>query len=144
MVGLRPERGAGDVRPGKAVAVRGAGPAAERNVASVPGRRAGCRGYSEFDTVWCWDHLLPVFGSDDSPCFETLTTLGAMAAATTRVRIGVLVNGVLYRDPATLAKAAATVDQITGGRLEFSLGGAWATSRVQSLWAAVPVFGGAL
>jgi alkanesulfonate monooxygenase SsuD/methylene tetrahydromethanopterin reductase-like flavin-dependent oxidoreductase (luciferase family) len=38
----------------------------------------------------------------------------------------VLVNGVLYRDPATLAKSAALVDQITGGRLEFSLGAAWA------------------
>jgi alkanesulfonate monooxygenase SsuD/methylene tetrahydromethanopterin reductase-like flavin-dependent oxidoreductase (luciferase family) len=80
----------------------------------------------EFDTVWCWDHLLPVYGPEESPCFETLTTLGAMAAVTTRARVGVLVNGVLYRDPVTLAKAAATVDQISGGRLEFSLGGAWA------------------
>jgi F420-dependent oxidoreductase-like protein len=80
----------------------------------------------DFDTVWSWDHLLPVFGPDESPCLETLTTLGAMAAATNRVRVGVLVNGVLYRDPVTLAKAAATVDQISGGRLEFSLGGAWA------------------
>lgn len=89
---------------------------------------AAVRGIEElqFDTVWCWDHLLPVYGPDESPCFETLTTLGAMAAATTRVRVGVLVNGVLYRDPVTLAKAAATVDQISGGRLEFSLGGAWA------------------
>ena len=42
------------------------------------------------------------------------------------VRVGVLVNGAFYRDPVTLAKAAATVDQISGGRLEFSLGGAWA------------------
>ncbi|MHB1598212.1 MAG: TIGR03560 family F420-dependent LLM class oxidoreductase [Acidimicrobiales bacterium] len=79
-----------------------------------------------FDTVWTFDHLLPFSGPDDGPSFETLTTLGAMAALTSRIRIGVLVNGVLYRDPATLAKSAALVDQISGGRLEFSLGAAWA------------------
>jgi len=80
----------------------------------------------EFDTVWTFDHLLPFSGPDDGPAFETLTTLGAMASLTSRVRLGVLVNGVLYRDPATLAKASALVDQISGGRLEFSLGAAWA------------------
>jgi len=79
-----------------------------------------------FDTAWTFDHLLPFSGPDDGPAFETLTTLGAMAALTERIRIGVLVNGVLYRDPATLAKASALVDQISGGRLEFSLGAAWA------------------
>jgi alkanesulfonate monooxygenase SsuD/methylene tetrahydromethanopterin reductase-like flavin-dependent oxidoreductase (luciferase family) len=80
----------------------------------------------DFDTVWAFDHLLPYCGPDGDACFETLTTLGAIAALTTRVRIGVLVNGVLYRDPATLAKCAATADQISGGRLEFSLGAAYA------------------
>jgi alkanesulfonate monooxygenase SsuD/methylene tetrahydromethanopterin reductase-like flavin-dependent oxidoreductase (luciferase family) len=49
-----------------------------------------------------------------------------MAALTSRIRIGALVNGVMYRDPATLAKSAALVDQISDGRLEFSLGAAWA------------------
>ena len=79
-----------------------------------------------FDTVWNFDHLLPYCGPDGDACFETLTTLGAMAVLTTRVRIGVLVNGALYRDPATLAKSAAMVDQISAGRLEFSLGAAYA------------------
>jgi alkanesulfonate monooxygenase SsuD/methylene tetrahydromethanopterin reductase-like flavin-dependent oxidoreductase (luciferase family) len=79
-----------------------------------------------FDTVWSFDHLMPYCGPDDGACFETLTTLGAMAALTTRVRIGALVNGVLYRDPASLAKSAAMVDQISGGRLEFSLGASYA------------------
>lgn len=79
-----------------------------------------------FDTAWTFDHLLPFSGPDDGPAFETLTTLGAMAAITERIRIGALVNGVLYRDPATLAKAAALVDEISGGRLEFTLGAAWA------------------
>jgi alkanesulfonate monooxygenase SsuD/methylene tetrahydromethanopterin reductase-like flavin-dependent oxidoreductase (luciferase family) len=79
-----------------------------------------------FDTVWNFDHLLPYCGPDGDACYETLTTLGAMAALTTRVRVGVLVNGVLYRDPATLAKSAALVDHISQGRLEFSLGAAYA------------------
>ena len=79
-----------------------------------------------FDSAWTCDHLLPFSGPDDGPCFDALTTLAAMATLTSRVRIGVLVNGVLYRDPATLAKSAALVDHISGGRLEFSLGAAWA------------------
>jgi F420-dependent oxidoreductase-like protein len=79
-----------------------------------------------YGSVWNFDHMLPFAGADDGPCFETLTTLSAMALLTERVRIGSLVNGVLYRDPATLAKAAAQVDQMSGGRLDFSLGAAWA------------------
>ena len=79
-----------------------------------------------FASVWAFDHLLPWNGADDRPAFETLTTLGALAVLTSRARIGVLVNGALYRHPAVLAKASAQVDEMTGGRLEFSLGAAWA------------------
>jgi F420-dependent oxidoreductase-like protein len=79
-----------------------------------------------FDTLWNSDHLWPWCGDPGDPSFETWTTLTAMAMLTTRIRLGTLVNGVLYRDPATLAKMAATVDIISGGRLEFSLGAAWA------------------
>lgn len=79
-----------------------------------------------FDTLWNFDHMLPFAGDEAAPCFETWTTLAAMAAHTSRIRIGALVNGVLYRDPATLAKAAVMVDQISNGRLEFALGAAWA------------------
>jgi len=79
-----------------------------------------------FGSVWTFDHLLPFAGPDDRPCFETLTTLAAMAVLTSRARIGALVNGVLYRPPSVLAKAAAQVDEMSGGRLDFSLGAAWA------------------
>jgi F420-dependent oxidoreductase-like protein len=79
-----------------------------------------------YGSVWTFDHLLPFAGADDGACFETLTTLSAMAVITETARVGVLVNGVLYREPAVLAKAAAQVDQMSGGRLEFSLGAAWA------------------
>jgi F420-dependent oxidoreductase-like protein len=79
-----------------------------------------------FHSVWNFDHMLPFDGADDGPCFETWTTLAAMATSTSRIRLGSLVNGVLYRDPATLAKSAVMVDQISNGRLEFALGAAWA------------------
>ena len=67
-----------------------------------------------YGSVWTFDHLLPWTGADDRPAFETLTTLGALAVLTNRARIGVLVNGVLYRDPAVLAKAAAQADEMSG------------------------------
>ena len=79
-----------------------------------------------FDTLWNFDHLLPFSGAPDGPCFETWTTLVAMAMQTSRIRIGALVNGVIYRDPATLAKSATMVDIMSNGRLEFTLGAAWA------------------
>ena len=77
-------------------------------------------------SVWGADHLLPFAGPDDGACFETLTSLSAMALVTRRARIGVLVNGVVYREPAILAKASAQVDQMSGGRLEFGIGAGWA------------------
>ena len=79
-----------------------------------------------FDSVWNADHLLPYNGPDDGTCFETWTTLAAMAAATSRIHIGSLVNGVMYRDPATLVKSATTVDLISNGRLCLAMGAAWA------------------
>jgi F420-dependent oxidoreductase-like protein len=79
-----------------------------------------------YGSVWTFDHLLPFNGADDRPAFETMTTLAAMAVLTTRARIGVLVNGVIYRNPAVLAKAAAQVDEMSSGRLDFSMGAAWA------------------
>ena len=91
-----------------------------------------------FYSVWNFDHMLPFDGADDGPCFETWTTLAAMAARTSRIRVGALVNGVLYRDPATLAKAAVQVDQISDGRLEFALGGAWAEREFRAYGLAFP------
>lgn len=79
-----------------------------------------------FDTVWNFDHLLAPAGDASDACLETWTTLAAMAASTSTIGVGSLVNGVLYRDPGTLAKSAATVDQISSGRLQFALGAAWA------------------
>lgn len=101
---------------------------------SWPDYLAAVRAIEEmgFDSVWNFDHLLPFSGDADGPCFETWTTLAAMAQATSRIRLGALVNGVLYRDPATLVKSATTVDHISNGRLEFTLGAAWAEREFQT------------
>ena len=85
-----------------------------------------------YGSIWTFDHLLPFSGAVDGPCFETLTTLGALAVATSRVRLGALVNGVVYRHPAILAKAAAQVDQMSEGRFEFSLGAGWAANEFRT------------
>ena len=72
-------------------------------------------------TVWLGDHYAWVPSPSD-PALEAWTTLAALAAETTRVRLGTLITNVALRHPAMLAKQAATVDCISGGRLISALG----------------------
>ena len=78
-----------------------------------------------FETAWNFDHFYPIIGDGDGPCLEAWVTLSALAQATSRIRIGCMVNGVPYRHPALVANMAASLDIVSGGRLELGLGAGW-------------------
>jgi F420-dependent oxidoreductase-like protein len=78
-----------------------------------------------FESGWTFDHFYPIRGDSNGPCLEGWVTLTALAQATNRVRLGNLVSGIHYRHPALLANMAATLDIISGGRLEIGIGAGW-------------------
>jgi alkanesulfonate monooxygenase SsuD/methylene tetrahydromethanopterin reductase-like flavin-dependent oxidoreductase (luciferase family) len=76
----------------------------------------------ELEHAWLFDHLLPIAGDPNGPIHEGWTLLSALAAQTQRLRLGLLVTSNRFRPPAMLAKIAATVDVVSGGRLDFGIG----------------------
>ena len=86
------------------------------------GQRVDALGY---DHLWTWDHLYAIYGSPDQPIFEGWSVVAALAAATRRTRIGVLVGANTTRNPGLVAKSAATLDHISNGRAILGLGGGW-------------------
>lgn len=77
-----------------------------------------------YDAVFRSDHLLAI-GAPPAPALEAWTTLAALARDTTRVRLGTLVTPMTFRHPAVLAREVATVDELSGGRLEMGVGTGW-------------------
>src|SRR5215467_5793502 len=78
-----------------------------------------------FESGWTFDHFYPIHSDTAGPCLEGWITLTALAQATRRVRMGTLVTGIHYRHPAVLANMAATLDIVSGGRLELGIGAGW-------------------
>ncbi|MEV4596286.1 LLM class flavin-dependent oxidoreductase [Amycolatopsis sp. NPDC049253] len=76
----------------------------------------------EIEHAWLFDHLMPIAGDPDGPIFEGWTLLSALAAQTSRLRLGLMVTSNRFRPPAVLAKIATTVDVVSAGRLDFGIG----------------------
>ena len=78
-----------------------------------------------YDHLWTWDHLYAPTGDPYQPVFEGTTLLAALAAITEHVELGLFVGANTFRNPGLVAKAAATLDHVSGGRAIVGLGAAW-------------------
>jgi alkanesulfonate monooxygenase SsuD/methylene tetrahydromethanopterin reductase-like flavin-dependent oxidoreductase (luciferase family) len=79
-------------------------------------------GYSH---LWAWDHLYAIFGDPYQPIYEGWMSLAGAAPETEKLRLGLLVGANTFRNPGLVAKQAATLDHISGGRAILGIGGAW-------------------
>ncbi len=91
-----------------------------------------------FESAWNWDHFYPLTEPYDGPNLEAWSMLAAFSEATSRIRLGCQVTGMIYRHPAVLANIAATVDIISGGRLELGLGAGWNQMECDAYGIALP------
>ena len=80
---------------------------------------------SGFDSVWVMDHFEQIMGDPAAPILEGYVVLAGLAARTERVNLGTLVTGVLYRNPAVLAKMVTSLDVLSSGRAVLGIGAAW-------------------
>jgi F420-dependent oxidoreductase-like protein len=96
-----------------------------------------------FDSIWVMDHFFQIraVGRAEEPMLEGWTTLGYMAAHTTRARLGLMVGGVHYRLPGLWVKAATTLDVLSGGRAWLGIGAAWNEEESRGLGFPFPPLG---
>ena len=107
---------------------------------SFPGGTPAMRGHlveiaeaaeaTGFESLWVMDHLFQLpedtgLGGPEEPMLESYSTLGFLAALTSRIRLGALVGCAVFRSPGLLVKTATTVDVLSGGRLTFGIGAGW-------------------
>ena len=78
-----------------------------------------------FEALFRSDHYGQVLAQEESGALDAWATLAALAAVTSRIRLGTLVSPATFRHPSVLAKNAVTVDHVSGGRVEVGLGAAW-------------------
>ena len=80
---------------------------------------------SAWDSLWVYDHFHTVPMPTDEATHEAWTLMAAFAATTSRILLGQMCTAMSYRNPAYLAKVAATTDIISGGRVQMGIGGGW-------------------
>jgi F420-dependent oxidoreductase-like protein len=92
------------------------------------------------DTLWVADHLLQADPrlSEDDPMLEAYTTLGFLAARTSRIRLGTLVTAVTFRPPAVLVKAVTTLHELSGERAWLGLGAGYNTDEAEAMGVPLP------
>lgn len=102
-------------------------PAEPALIAPTLARTARCAEEAGFAHFSVMDHYFQMeyTAAHDEPMLEGYTTLGYVAALTERMRLGVLVTGVMYRYPGLLAKIVTTLDVLSGGRAELGIGASW-------------------
>jgi F420-dependent oxidoreductase-like protein len=95
------------------------------------------------DSIWVMDHFFQIrgVGPAEDPMLEGWTTLGFMAAQTKRARLGLMVGGIHYRNPALWVKAATTLDVLSGGRAWLGIGAAWNQAESEGLGFPFPPLG---
>jgi F420-dependent oxidoreductase-like protein len=81
-----------------------------------------------YNSIWLYDHFFTYPEATSDPCFESWTTLSALAAITRKVGLGTLVTCNSYRYPSLLAKISATLDVISNGRLDIGIGAGWCSA----------------
>ncbi len=96
-----------------------------------------------FDSIWVMDHFFQIrgVGRPEEPMLEGWTTLGFMAAHSSRARLGLMVGGVHYRLPGLWVKAATTLDVLSGGRAWLGIGAAWNEQESRGLGFPFPALG---
>ena len=78
-----------------------------------------------YDSIWVYDHFHNIPRPAHEAVFECWTTMAALADATSRIRLGQMVSCNGYRQPSLAAKVSASIDVISGGRLDFGIGAGW-------------------
>jgi F420-dependent oxidoreductase-like protein len=96
-----------------------------------------------FDSIWVMDHFFQIrgLGPPEAPMLEGTTALGFMAAHSERARLGLMVGGIHYRQPALWIKGVTTLDVLSGGRAWFGIGAAWNEEESSGLGFTMPSLG---
>jgi len=118
-------------------------PGGPAQIGPTLGRIARTAEDAGFDSIWVMDHFFQIrgVGPATDPMLEGWTTLGYLAGLTTRARLGLMVGGIHYRTAGLWAKAATTLDVLSGGRAWLGIGAAWNEEESRGLGFPMPPLG---